>query len=142
MTYTTSTRSSEVTASNTDIAALLLRLLNGAEFLIHGGFKIFVFGFAGTAGFFASLGLPGPLAYVIIALEVIGGAALIMGTYTRVFSALLACDLVGAIVTVHGQNGFLFTNHGGGWEYPACWAITLIALILIGPGAYVLSKRD
>lgn len=141
MTTMTNTPAATAAASNPDLAALLLRLLNGALFLFHGGFKLTVFGLAGTAGFFASLGLPGPLAYAVIALEIVGGIALILGTWTRLFAALLAADLLGAIFTVHIHNGFMFANKGGGWEYPAYWAITLVALVLIGPGRYALSKQ-
>lgn len=140
MTTTTDTPSIAL-AANPDLAALILRLSNAVLFLIHGGVKLFVFGLAGTAGFFVSLGLPGPLAYVIIALEIVGAIALALGTWTRLFAALLAADLVGAIATVHIHHGFMFANKGGGWEYPAYWAITLVVLILLGPGRYALGKR-
>lgn len=138
---TTATSFPTAAAANPDLAALILRLANGGLFLFHGGLKLFVFGLAGTAGFFASLGLPGPLGYAVIALEILGGLALILGTYTRIFAALLAADLVGAIATVHIHNGFMFANQGGGWEYPAYWAVTLVVLILLGDGAYALGKR-
>jgi len=39
---------------------------------------------------------------------------------------------------VHGANGWLFTNKGGGWEYPAFWAIGLFVLYLLGDGAMAL----
>ena len=50
---------------NANYAALLLRLSLGVMFLSHGLLKVFVFTPAGTAGFFASLGLPGWLAYCV-----------------------------------------------------------------------------
>jgi putative oxidoreductase len=37
---------------------------------------------------------------------------------------------------VHIHNGFFFNAPGGGWEYPAFWALALVALALIGEGAY------
>ena len=123
-------------------AALILRVAMGGLFLIHAGLKLFVFTPAGTEKFFASLGLPGWFGLLIIALEVIGGIALILGVLTRVFAILLAGDLAGAIALVHIHNGFFFTNHGGGWEYPAFWAIALIAQALLGPGALAWSPRD
>ena len=43
---------------------------------------------------------------------------------------------IGAIVLVHGASGWLFTNTGGGWEYPAFWAVGLLALAGIGDGAW------
>lgn len=116
-------------------AALILRVSMGCLFLMHGGLKLFVFGPAGTEKFFASLGLPPWFGLFIMALELIGGIALILGVLTRVFAILLAGDLAGAIALVHIHKGFFFTNPGGGWEYPAFWAIALIALALLGPGA-------
>ena len=38
-------------------------------------------------------------------------------------------------MTVHGKNGWEFTNKGGGWEYPAFWAAALLVLFLLGDGA-------
>jgi putative oxidoreductase len=32
----------------------------------------------------------------------------------------------------------LFTNKGGGWEYPAFWVVGLIILYLLGDGAMAL----
>ena len=66
-----------------DYAALILRVSTGALFVIHGGLKLFVFTPAGTAGFFASIGLPGPLAYLTIAAEILGGVLLLAGLGTR-----------------------------------------------------------
>ena len=120
-------------------AALLLRLSMGFLFLMHAGLKLFVFTPAGTEKFFASLGLPGWFGLLIMALEAIGGIALILGVMIRPFAILLAGDLCGAIALVHIHNGFFFTNPGGGWEYPAFWAIALLALALLGPGAMALN---
>ena len=53
-------------------AALLLRISLGGLFLAHAALKLFVFTPAGTAQFFASVGVPGALAYVTIAAETLG----------------------------------------------------------------------
>lgn len=119
-------------------AALLLRLSLGLLFLAHAGLKLFVFTPAGTAKFFGSVGLPSELAYVIIAAEVLGGIALILGIWTRVVAIAATPILLGAIFTVHGAAGFFFNNPQGGWEYPAFWTIALIVQALLGDGAYAL----
>jgi putative oxidoreductase len=119
-------------------AAALLRAALGALFLAHAGLKLFVFTPAGTAQFFVSLGLPGALAYLVIAAEIIGGVALIAGLYSRIAAVALIPILLGAIVTVHGSAGFFFTNPHGGWEFPALWIVGLIAVALLGDGAYAL----
>ena len=41
-------------------------------------------------------------------------------------------------MTVHGPAGFLFTNPNGGWEYPALWIVGLLAVALLGDGAFAL----
>jgi putative oxidoreductase len=120
-------------------AALLLRVVAGLLFLAHDAVKIFIFTPAGTAGFFGSIGLPPALAYVTIALELVGGVALILGLWPRLVAIVMAALLVGTIYAVHGANGFLFTNANGGWEYPAFWALALVALALIGDGAFALA---
>ena len=119
-------------------AATLLRVALGSLFLAHAGLKIFVFSPAGTAQFFGSLGLPPALAYLVIAIEVIGGVALILGAYSRIAALALIPGMVGAIVTVHGPAGFFFNNPNGGWEYPAFWIVGLVAVALLGDGAYAL----
>jgi putative oxidoreductase len=119
-------------------AATALRVALGALFLAHAGLKLFVFTPAGTAQFFGSLGLPGPLAYLVILAEVVGGIALIAGIYSRIVVLALTPVLLGAIFAVHGPAGFFFTNPNGGWEFPALWIVGLLAVALIGDGAYAL----
>ena len=121
-------------------AALLLRVTLGGVFLAHAALKLFVFTPAGTAKFFASVGLPGELAYLTIAAEIIGGVALIVGFRTRIVALALTPVLLGAIVLVHGSAGFFFNNPNGGWEYPAFWIVALVAQALLGDGAYALGS--
>jgi len=128
-------------ASQADLAATLLRVTSGVWFLLHAGLKIFVFTPAGTVGFFESIGLPGFLAYVVILAELIGGLALIAGYKTRIVALGLSVILLGSIYAPHFAAGFFFSNEGGGWEFPAFWALTLWALALLGDGAYALGKR-
>jgi len=123
-------------ASRADFAALILRVSMGVLFLAHAWLKIAVFTPAGTAGYFASIGLPGFLAYVTIAAELLAGLALIAGFYTRWASLALVPVLVGAAWFGHGSAGFFFSNPNGGWEFPAFWAVTLVVLALLGDGAY------
>ena len=119
-------------------AALLLRVTLGFLFLAHAGLKLFVFTPAGTAQFFASLGLPAGLAYLVIAAETVGGIALILGIYSRLVALALVPILLGAIYTVHGPAGFFFTNPNGGWEYLALWIVGLVSVALLGDGAFAV----
>ncbi len=118
--------------------ALVLRIALGTLFLAHAGLKIFVFTPAGTAKFFASLGLPPELGYLTIAAELAGGVALILGVWTRAVSLALIPILLGAIAFVHGKAGFFFMNPNGGWEFIAFWILALVTQALIGEGAFAL----
>ena len=122
-----------------DVAALVLRVSLGVMFVAHALLKYFVFTPAGTVKFFQSIGLPGPLAYATMAAEIIGGALLILGVYTRAVSFALVPVLIGA-TWAHSGNGWLFTAPNGGWEYPAFWTIALVVQALLGDGAYALGR--
>ncbi len=51
----------------------------------------------------------------------------------------LAPILIGALVTVHLGNGWVFSAPGGGWEYPAYLFVLCLAQALLGDGALALS---
>ena len=123
-----------------DVAALVLRVSLGVMFVAHALLKYLVFTPAGTVKFFQSIGLPGPLAYATMAAEIIGGALLILGVYTRAVSFALVPVLIGA-TWVHSGNGWLFTSPNGGWEYPAFLTLTAIAAGLVGSGRYALDAH-
>lgn len=122
--------------------ALLLRVSMGVLFLMHGLYlKAFVFGMAGTAKYFASLGLPGWFAWVVMLYETLGGLALILGISARWVAAFLGVHLLFAAYLGHAGNGWAFTGRGGGYEYPLFWAIACFTLTLLGSGAHAL-KAD
>jgi len=122
-------------ARTTASAALVLRLALGTLFIAHALLKYFVFTLPGTAQFFASLGFPGFLGYVVFAFELVGGILLIAGFRTRIVALALIPVLLGATM-VHAGNGWLFTSPNGGWEYPAFWTVALVVQALLGDGAF------
>lgn len=128
------------THTSSDYAALILRVALGTMFIAHALLKIVVFTPAGTVGFFASLGVPGWFAYPVMGAELIGGLMLIAGIQTRIIALALVPVLIGTIVLVHGENGWLYTNENGGWEYSAFLIMASIALSLLGDGAYSLKS--
>lgn len=119
-------------------AVFLLRLCLGAMFIAHAMLKVRVFTIPGTVKYFESLGMPGFFAYVTIAAELGGAAALILGIWPRYVALLLVPLMLGTIAMVHGKNGWLFSNKDGGWEYPAFWSAALLAVFLLGDGAFTL----
>jgi putative oxidoreductase len=118
-------------------AAFFLRLCLGIMFIAHALLNG-VSTLRETTAFFRSIGLPGWFVHVIIAVELVGGACLILGIVPRYVALLLIPEILGTIVMVHGKNGWLFSNKGGGWEFPAFWAAALFALFLLGDGVLTL----
>ena len=117
----------------------LLRVALGVMFLAHSiVLKLLTYGLEGTAQFFVGVGLPGWLAYATFLAEALGGALLVLGIFTRLVALALTLPLIGAIVWVHGANGWVFTAPNGGWEYPAYLLVLCLAQALLGPGAYAL----
>jgi putative oxidoreductase len=114
----------------TRIGATLLRVSLGLMFVAHSVIlKYFVFTLQGTAQYFASIGLPAWLGYVVFALEAIGGVLLVLGVQTRWVALSLVPVLVGA-TWAHSGNGWVFSNANGGWEYPLSLIVIAIVVAL------------
>jgi putative oxidoreductase len=114
-----------------EMGALLLRVVLGITFFVHGVSKL-QGGLENTAGWFSSIGIPGILAYVVTGIELIGGIALIVGLGTRIVSALMALIMLGAIVKVKMGTGFL-----GGYELDL--VLMVIAIYLAMNGSSMIS---
>ncbi|CAN5864359.1 DoxX family protein [soil metagenome] len=124
-----------------DWGILILRVVVGLVFMVHGGQKLFMMGIDGTAGFFGSLGVPLPqvAALVVIAVELVGGLALLIGIGTRYVAALLAVDMLVAMATVHLPNGFFVD--GGGVEFVLTLLAVTLFFTLSGAGPLALDAR-
>jgi putative oxidoreductase len=123
----------------TNHGAFLTRVTLGSILLAHGALKIFVFTIPGTVGFFESLGLPAIFAYLTIFGEVFGGTALILGAYPRLVALLSLPILLGA-AWVHMSNGWVFSNVGGGWEFPVLLIILAIVVSIQGAGSFAIKQ--
>jgi putative oxidoreductase len=119
------------------LAPLLLRLALGAVFIVHGLPKFLSTG--AVAQFFGQVGIPAPYAMVLLvgAVEVIGGALLLIGYGTRIAAALLALDMLGAIVTAKLSMGFV-----NGWEFEAVLLAATLSLILSGPMGHRVPESE
>lgn len=116
-------------------AALVLRATLGVMFVSHALLKYAVFTLPGTAKFFESLGLPGPLAYLVFWAELVGGVLILTGVYSRWVAAALIPILLGA-AWAHAGNGWVFSAPNGGWEYPMFLAAAAAVQALLGDGKY------
>ncbi len=111
----------------------LLRITLGIIFLAHSAYlKVVVFT---ILGFFESLGLPAFSAYAVMLAEIVGGILLILGIRVRETAAVLAIVALGATWT-HSGFGWVFSNQGGGWEYPLFLTIACVVQTLLGAGAW------
>jgi putative oxidoreductase len=117
----------------------VLRIVVGVVFLAHGYQKVFKFGFHGVESMFGHMGIPAPAvaAVVVMTVEFVGGILLVTGLATRLPAALLAIDMLVAILTVHAKNGFF---NPGGVEFPLTLLAGCICLALSGGGAASLKR--
>ena len=118
-----------------EFSSLILRIVVGSTFIIHGSQKVFgAFGgggISGVANFLTQLGFPAPglFAYVLALTEFLGGIAVFLGICTQLFALLLAFVMAVAIFTVHLKNGFFGPS---GFEYPMVLGSACLALVCSG----------
>jgi putative oxidoreductase len=122
-----------------EAGALILRLVIGITFLIHGLAK-FQMGLGNVSGFFQSMGVPGFMAYVVATIEVVGGIAMILGLGTRIVSILFAIVMLGAIFTAKLKAGFMGNAHMPGYELELALLAISISLALTGSRLYSLTS--
>lgn len=125
--------------TNNNYGALTTRLALGSILLSHGLLKVLVFTLPGTVGYFESLGLPPIAAYLTIFGELAGGTAILLGLYSRL-AAILSIPILAGAAFVHLANGWVFSNQGGGWEFPVLLVVLAIAVALQGNGSYALRR--
>lgn len=106
---------------------VILRVAVGITFIAHGIPKLLEP--PSMVDFFQSLGIPFPLAGVVVVglVEVLGGLAVVTGKGLRLAAALLALILVAAILLAKRFMGFL-----GGWELDFVLLAACISLIVAG----------
>lgn len=124
-------------------APTVLRVALGAVMLPHGLQKTLGWfggdGLQGTMGFLTGyIGLPSPLALLVIAIESVGALALILGVGGRLAAAGIAAVMVGAVATMHLEHGF-FMNWGGqqageGFEFHILAVAMAVAVGIVGSG--------
>ena len=125
---------------NANTSTFLLRVSLGLVLIAHSLYlKLMVFTLGGTAQYFASIGLPEVMAYVVFTIEAIAGVAITLGYKTKMFSAIVVPVLLGA-TWAHINNGWLFSNAGGGWEYPVILTIMATAQIGLGNDLFAIDN--
>jgi putative oxidoreductase len=111
----------------------VLRIVTGIIFLLAGGHKLFVTGF----------GEPGSLLLVLFVVagslvELLCGAALVVGLFTRWVSVPLALLMLADIVVFHPPYDFVEEDKG--FEYALLRLAAIVTLALSGPGKVALDN--
>ncbi|MEE9219175.1 MAG: DoxX family protein [Acidobacteriota bacterium] len=124
------------------LAPVILRLVVGVIFVVHGYGKIFG-GMERLTSHVQAMGFPGFMAWAAAGAEFFGGVALLLGLFTRWAALGIACVMAVAVFKVHWAGG-LTGEHG--FEYPLTLLCVAVSLMLTGGGTlsldrYAIEKR-
>ena len=121
-----------------DISLLLIRVVAGLAFMLHGWGKIQnPFGWMGPDAF-----APGIFQALAAVSEFGGGLALIIGLLTPLASAGIAATMSVALYMHAVMNGDPFVAKGGpSYELAALYFCIAVLLIAIGPGRLSLDRQ-
>jgi putative oxidoreductase len=138
-----------IVSTSNDVAFTLLRLTLGIVYFAHGAQKLLGwfggYGFSGTMGFFThQVGLPAPVAFLVIITEFFGGLGLIVGFLTRIAALGIGVEMIVAAWMVHLPNGFFMNwtgaQKGEGFEYHLLAVAGAAVLLLRGAGAFSVDR--
>ena len=136
-------------ATQNDHVLTLVRVVLAAVMVPHGAQKLLGwwggYGFDATVAYFNSaLGIPKPLAVLVILAESLGAVALALGLFGRFMAFGIAATMAGAVAMVHGRVGFFMiwsgTQGGEGFEYHLLALAMAAAVIIRGSGALSLDR--
>jgi len=122
------------------IAETFVRIVVGAMFLMHVSVKFKIGAGAVAANIMAKNGLEPALgwAYVVMAIEVVGGVCLIAGLFTRFVAAVLAIEMLIALLFVHLPKGY--AAGAGGYEYVLLIGAVCFVFAIRGGGPYSVDR--
>jgi len=138
-----------LTATHAGVSSTVLRVVLGAVMFPHGAQKLLGwfggYGFSGTMGFLTgNVGLPTPLAALVIVAEFFGSIALVLGLFSRAAAVGIISVMIGAVVTTHLPNGFFMNwtgqQAGEGFEYHLLAIGMALAILIQGSGRYSLDR--
>ncbi|MDB4984655.1 MAG: DoxX family protein [Patescibacteria group bacterium] len=114
------------------LGLFIIRFVAGVIFLYEGIQKLN--DMHGTIAFFASLGFGAFFAWLVAIIEILGGASLILGLWSKFFSFLLAITMIVAIIKVTGPVGIEMSFA------PLLLLSVAIAVLFSGCGAYSICR--
>ena len=134
--------------THNDLALALARFILGIVLFAHGAQKVLGwfggFGFSGTLNMFAKFGMPAGLVYFVMFVEFFGGLSMLFGLLSRLAGFGIVALMLGAIFTVHLQNGFFMNwmgnQKGEGFEFHLLVIAIAVLVMLRGAGALSLDR--
>src|SRR5207237_6968496 len=118
------------------ITLLILRLVMGSAFILHGWPKIH---HATTWMAAMGSGMPGPVQALAACFEFGGGILLILGLLTPLGALAILLQMIGALVLVHFPHHDPFVAMGkSSFELPLLYLVIAGVLLATGPGAISL----
>jgi putative oxidoreductase len=121
----------------TNAADLAGRVLISILFLVSGFGKIV--GYAATQAYMAAMGVPSGLLPLVIALEILGGLAIVLGFRTRLVAAVLAVFTIVAGVIFHAGQADMMQQLM--FQKNLAIAGGFLFLVARGAGAWSLDAR-
>ena len=119
------------------LGVLLLRVVVGCAFVLHGSGKItHAYDWMGSA-------IPGWLQALAAVSEFAGGAALVLGFLTPLAALGLIGTMIGALMMVHLPAGQPFVSPDPtkpAFELPVTYLAAALSILLTGPGVYSVDK--
>jgi len=119
----------------TPYAAFFMRLAVGGVFLLHGIAK-FERGIGATAHMLAGMGFPFAtiFAVILLTIETVGALCVLLGILTRAWAAVMAVEMVVAILAVKVRGG-------GNFELEALLLAGAVTLVALGDGPLSVAVR-
>ena len=119
-----------------EIGSLLLRVVLGITFFVHGLSK-FQGGIDHIGVWFHSMGIPSFMAYIVATIELVGGISIILGMGTRIIAAFNVFIMAGAILFVKLPAGLTGNGKMPGYELEL--SLMMIAIYLVLNGSRLIS---
>lgn len=125
-----------------DLGLLVLRVIVGVAFSMHGMQKLFGWfdggGFEGTARWFSSLGFGDGRAAAVMAggSEILGGLGLAVGLLTPLAALAMVGTMTTAALVNNAENGFWSASKG--WELNLYLMVIPVVVVITGPGRWSL----
>ncbi len=127
------------------LAILILRLFVGVIFVVHGWAKVNprsqMGGMSGWGKILGQMRIPAAafLGHLSSLWELVGGALIIVGLFSRFWAAGFVVIMLVAIFRAKIPRGVAFwprqTGQGGGWEFDFLILGVSLALVILGSGA-------